>query len=193
MLRSFFGKFSSTQIAKEAATHALSEHERQLIDLCACHANRSLQTLKSNPHGLSADEAADRLDEHGRNEISYTRSLSFWSDIYRRCRSPLVVQLLVIAAVSALIGEFKSTLIVSGMIALSVGLSYVLDRRSSKAVEALGKRVQSHALLLRDGKEVDVPLAEVVPGDIVVLHAGSVIPADLRLLTAKDFLSASRF
>ncbi len=187
MLRSFFGKFSSTQIAKEAATHALSEHERQLIDLCACHANRSLQTLKSNPHGLSADEAADRLDEHGRNEISYTRSLSFWSDIYRRCRSPLVVQLLVIAAVSALIGEFKSTLIVSGMIALSVGLSYVLDRRSSKAVEALGKRVQSHALLLRDGKEVDVPLAEVVPGDIVVLHAGSVIPADLRLLTAKDF------
>ncbi|HNY28697.1 MAG TPA: magnesium-translocating P-type ATPase, partial [Candidatus Sumerlaeota bacterium] len=92
-----------------------------------------------------------------------------------------------IAAVSAVIGEFKSTAIVGGMIALSVGLSYVLDRRSSKAVEALGKRVQSHALLIRDGKEVDVPLAEVVPGDIVVLHAGSVIPADLRLLTAKDF------
>ncbi len=73
------------------------------------------------------------------------------------------------------------------MILLSVGLSYVLDRRSSRAVETLGRRVQSRAMVLRDGKETELPLAELVPGDIVLLNAGSIIPADLRLLSAKDF------
>ena len=74
------------------------------------------------------------------------------------------------------------------MILLSVGLSYVLDRRSNKAVEALGKRVQSSSVVaLRDGKEVEIPISEIVPGDVVLLQAGSIIPADLRLITAKDF------
>ena len=73
------------------------------------------------------------------------------------------------------------------MVLLSVGLSYVLDRRSSNAVESLGKRVQSRTLVLRDGKEKEIKLSDIVPGDIVVLHAGSIIPADLRLLAAKDF------
>ncbi|HNY29097.1 MAG TPA: cation-transporting P-type ATPase, partial [Candidatus Sumerlaeota bacterium] len=83
MLRSLFGKISSTQIVKEAATHSLSEHERRLIELCACQANRSLQTLKTDLQGLNSDEATERLDEYGRNEISHAQSVGFWSDIFR--------------------------------------------------------------------------------------------------------------
>jgi Mg2+-importing ATPase len=104
-----------------------------------------------------------------------------------RFRSPLVIQLLVIALVSAVIGELKSAVIVGAMILLSVGLSYILDRRSSRAVESLGKRVQSRAFTLRDGVETEVRISEIVPGDIVLLQAGSIVPADLRLITAKDF------
>jgi len=70
---------------------------------------------------------------------------------------------------------------------LSVGLSYVLDSRSNRAVEALGRRVQPRTLVLRDGKEVEIKISEIVPGDIVFLQAGSIIPADLRLIVAKDF------
>ena len=73
------------------------------------------------------------------------------------------------------------------MVLLSVGLSYILDRRSSRAVESLGKRVQSRTLVLRDGQETEIKISDVVPGDIVLLQAGSIVPADLRLLAAKDF------
>ena len=119
--------------------------------------------------------------------MSHGKRLGFWADIFRRCRSPLVVQLLIIALVSAFIGEFKSSVIVGAMILLSVGLSYILDRRSSLAVDSLGKRVQSRTLVLRDGQETEIRISEVVPGDIVLLQAGSIVPADLRLLAAKDF------
>jgi len=95
--------------------------------------------------------------------------------------------LMIIAIVSMIIGEIDSTIIVGMMIALSIGLSYILDQKSSKAVEALGKRVKSHVSLLRDGKEIEIPMSDIVPGDIVLLHAGSIIPADLRLIWSKDF------
>jgi len=94
---------------------------------------------------------------------------------------------MIIAIVSMIIGEIDSTIIVGMMIALSIGLSYILDQKSSKAVEALGKRVKSHVSLLRDGKEIEIPMSDIVPGDIVLLHAGSIIPADLRLISSKDF------
>jgi Mg2+-importing ATPase len=71
------------------------------------------------------------------------------------------------------------------MILLSVGLSFILDRRSSRAVEALGKRVQSRVIVLRDNLESEIPISDIVPGDIVILQAGSIIPADLRLISCQ--------
>lgn len=127
------------------------------------------------------------MHKYGHNELAHTKKIGFLADIFNRIKSPLVIQLLIIALVSGFIGEIKSTFIVSCMVLLSVGLSYVLDRRSNNAVEALGKRVQTHVITLRDGKEVEIPISEIVPGDIVLLQAGSIIPADLRLISAKDF------
>lgn len=188
MALTIFSKVSSATITKEARTpHQASDNERLLIEICALPIQEALTRLKTSVSGISTETAEELLDEYGRNELAHSKTLGFWADIYNRCKSPLVVQLLVIAIISAIIGEMKSTAIVSSMIALSVGLSYILDRRSSSAVEALGKRVQSQVVLLRDGKEVELPISEVVPGDIVFLHAGSIIPADLRLITAKDF------
>ena len=165
----------------------VTNHERHLIDLCALPIRDALNALGSSSQGLGSEEADRRLDEYGPNELAHARRAGFWVDIFHRCKSPLVVQLLLIGTVSALIGEIKSTVIVSTMVLLSVGLSLILDRRSNNAVEALGKRVQSRTLVLRDGKEAEVKISEIVPGDVVLLHAGSIIPADLRLLTAKDF------
>ncbi len=161
--------------------------ERRLIDTCTLPAAEALARLESSLSGLRAGEAERRLAEYGPNALSRGSPLGFWVDIYHRCKSPLVVQLLIIALVSGIIGEWKSTAIVGAMVVLSVGLSYVLDRRSGKAVEALGKRVQSRTLVLRDGRELEIRISDVVPGDVVVLQAGSIIPADLRLLSVKDF------
>ena len=165
----------------------VSEQERRLIDLCVRPVGEALAALDAGLRGLSSEEADKRLDEYGLNELSHTRHKGFLIDILERCKSPLVVQLLIIATISGAIGEIKSAIIVSAMVFLSVGLSYILDRRSSKTVEMLGKRVQSRTLVLRDGAETEIRISEVVPGDIVVLHAGSIVPADLRLLSAKDF------
>ncbi|WP_198017611.1 magnesium-translocating P-type ATPase [Syntrophorhabdus aromaticivorans] len=165
----------------------LPEHELRLFGLCAVPVPEALETLGTSLQGLSSEEAEHRLDEYGPNEMAHARRRGFWGDILERCKSPLVIQLLVIAVVSGFIGEIKSTVIVSAMVLLSIGLSYVLDRRSALAVEALGKRVQPRTRLLRDGKEAEVRVSEIVPGDIVFLQTGSIVPADLRLIAARDF------
>ena len=185
---SIFTKISPIAFSKAAkAPHKTSENERHLIEICILDVKDSLAELKTNLSGLTNEEAEERLEEFGLNELAHAKTYNFWTDIFNRLKSPLVIQLLIIAIVSAIIGEIKSTAIVSAMVLLSVGLSYVLDRRSSNAVEALGKRVQSRVILLREGKETELPMSEIVPGDIVLLQAGSIIPADLRLISAKDF------
>ncbi|MDW7968251.1 MAG: HAD-IC family P-type ATPase, partial [Thermoanaerobaculum sp.] len=170
-----------------AAGRMANDGERDFIRLCTLTTAQALEELGTGWAGLSAEEAEHRLAQVGPNELSQRRKLTLLQDLWQRLRSPLVVQLLVIATVSAFIGEAKSAVIVSAMVLLSVGLSFVLDRRSNQAVENLGKRVQSRTTVIRDGVEQEVRISAVVPGDIVVLHAGSIIPADVRLLAAKDF------
>ena len=188
MFKFLYDFFMPSWIRSVASTpHARTEDEKRLLEVCSAPTTHAIEIMGSKDSGLSTEEAEQLLEKHGRNEITRTKRLNFLQDILRRLKSPLVIQLLVIAVVSGIIGELKSALIVSAMIVLSVGLSYVLDRRSSRAVEALGKRVQSRAAVLRDGKETELPLGLLVPGDIVLLQAGSIIPADVRLLSARDF------
>jgi hypothetical protein len=92
-----------------------------------------------------------------------------------------------IAIASLIAQETKSAIIVGCMVFLSVFLSYFQEARSSKAVEKLQKMVKTTVNVVRDGREMEVPLEDIVPGDIVVLAAGSLIPADMRILSAKDF------
>ncbi len=146
-----------------------------------------LQQLGTTANGLSAERAAEFLDEHGANTVAAGGRQSVVMDLLQRCRNPLVIQLLVIATVSYVMGDLRSTIVVGAMLFLSVFLSYIQEARSSRAVEKLQKLVKTTVTVLRDQKEVEVPLEEVVPGDIVVLAAGSLIPADLRILSAKDF------
>ena len=108
-------------------------------------------------------------------------------DLLHRCRNPLVIQLLIIAGVCYITNDLPSTIIVGGMVFLSVFLSYFQEARSSRAVEKLQKLVKTTVTILRDDREAEIPIEGIVPGDIVVLAAGSLIPADLRILSAKDF------
>ena len=146
-----------------------------------------LNRLGSSSNGLSSEQAAKVLDETGPNIVAAGKRASVLRDLLERCRNPLVVQLLVIAIVCYLTGDTPSTVIVGTMVFLSVFLSYIQEARSSRAVEKLQKLVKTTVTVLRDGKETEVLLEEVVPGDVVALTAGSLIPADLRILSAKDF------
>ncbi len=146
-----------------------------------------LSRLGSSSNGLTSERAAQLLDDVGPNAVASGKKHSVIMDLLDRCRNPLVIQLLIIAAVSYFMGDMRSTIVVGGMVFLSVFLSYFQESRSSRAVERLQKLVKTTVTVLRDGKEAEVPLEDIVPGDVVVLAAGSLIPADIRILTAKDF------
>ncbi|HUW70403.1 MAG TPA: magnesium-translocating P-type ATPase [bacterium] len=169
------------------ARAASSVDEKRLVEFCTCPVADMYTRIESKPLGLDEKEADKRLSSFGPNEFSKAMHKSLAADLFERFRSPLVLQLLIIATVSALMGQTVSSVIVGSMILLSVGLSFILDQRSNHEVEALGKRVQSRSYVLRDGVETEIKMAELVPGDVVVLQAGSIVPADVRLIFAKDF------
>ena len=155
--------------------------------LYTCNETDLFAELQTSANGLTSEVAGDRLREVGLNAVAAGRRRSFLFDILERCRNPLVIQLLIIGGVSYLMEDISSAVIVGGMVVLSVFLSYIQETRSTRAVENLQKLVKTTTDVIRDGKQIEVPLEEVVPGDIVVLAAGSIIPADLRVLSAKDF------
>ena len=155
--------------------------------LYSCSETDLFSDLSSSRDGLTAEVAAERLREVGPNTVAAGRRHTFFSDILERCRNPLAIQLLIIALVSYVMGDLRSAMVVGGMVVLSVSLAYFQETRSTRAVEQLQKLVKTTTDVIRDGKQVEVPLEEVVPGDVVVLAAGSLIPADIRVLSAKDF------
>ncbi|MEI6560509.1 MAG: magnesium-translocating P-type ATPase [Verrucomicrobiota bacterium] len=189
MFRTILGKIHPTVFLKaaKAASTSVSEDERRLVDLCKCAPEEALRNLGVSENGLSADEVEAAREKFGPNLLSHKKELGLVMELLQRCKNPLVIQLLVICVVALLMGDYRSAIVVGAMIILSVGLAYVQEHRSSKAVEELQAMVQTDCTVIRDGVEADLPIGDIVPGDIVVLNAGAIIPADLRLLSAKDF------
>jgi Mg2+-importing ATPase len=161
--------------------------ERKLAEVCQASEQEALGLMESRTDGLTADEVEGRLASFGENHLAVAKRHHVLKDLFGRAKDPLVIQLLVICLVSALMGDARAAVMVGAMIFLSVILAYVQERRSSLAVEKLQKLVQTTTRVQREAKAFEVPIAQVVPGDIVLLAAGDIIPADVRVLAAKDF------
>ncbi len=189
MLKSLFQKISPALIVKEAKApaHAASDYERRLAEACALPAPDALRRLETSDRGLASAVVESRREQYGPNEVGAKQRSGAAVEFLQRLRNPLVIQLLVICAVAVVLGDLRSSIIVGGMVLLSVVLAHVQESRSNRAVEKLRELVQTTVVALRDGAETEVNFSELVPGDVVVLHAGSIIPADLRLISTKDF------
>jgi Mg2+-importing ATPase len=137
--------------------------------------------------GLSAAEARAALSRCGPNVFREHQAQSLIVQFLARFRNPLVIILLMASAISAFTGEVANFLIIALIVILSVTLDFVQEYRAGKAAEKLRLAVSVRATVLRDGKNLDVPVAEVVPGDIVMLSAGDLVPADGVVLEARDF------
>jgi Mg2+-importing ATPase len=185
----FSGKLHPAIVHKavKAAATAISEHEQRLMELCMLPVEEVLQRLGVTENGLSNEQVETARKEYGSNILSHRKEAGIVMELLQRCRNPLVIQLLVICVVSLLMGDVRAATVVGAMVLLSVVLAYVQEHRSSKAVEKLNAMVQTNSLVTRGGREYDIPIAEIVPGDIIILQAGALIPADLRLVNAKDF------
>ncbi len=125
--------------------------ERLLVEVCLASDEDALGRMETGVDGLAGAEAEARLAVHGENQLAVVQKHHLLKDLAGRIKDPLVIQLLVICVVSGLMGDARAAIMVGGMIFLSVFLSYVQERRSSRAVEKLQKLVQTTARVLRDG------------------------------------------
>ncbi|HUA53460.1 MAG TPA: magnesium-translocating P-type ATPase [Candidatus Sulfotelmatobacter sp.] len=148
---------------------------------------RLLADLGTAPAGLSADEAARRLARYGPNDATRVKRTPRWLQFLGRFANPLIAILLIASALSAVTGDVASFVIVSGIVLLSVVLDFVQETRAQATVDALRASVAVRARVRRAGAETEVPVEDLVPGDVVMLSAGDLVPADGRLIEARDF------
>jgi Mg2+-importing ATPase len=141
----------------------------------------ALTALGVKRTGLTGEEAAAALEREGANELGHS-GRTLLAVVLAQVRSPLLGLLFVAAAVSIGVGERTSGAIILAIMALSVGLGVFNEFRSEQTLAALRKRTGRRATALRDGAPLELPAAELVPGDVCVLQIGDVVPADLRLL-----------
>ncbi len=139
-----------------------------------------------NAIGLATDEANARLAQFGRNEPAESRTHSVFADIWRVLANPLVLILTIAAVASAFLGEVVDAAIIFIIVGVSAAIDLAQTRRSQGAITRLRDRVAPTATVRRDGDWKEIDRRQVVPGDIIRLSAGDLIPADARLLTARD-------
>lgn len=136
--------------------------------------------------GLTSQEAEARLKGFGPNDPTPHRRRSPILELLRLLLNPLVMILLIAAVASAFLGEKVDAGIIIAIVLMSVIVDFTQTYRSQQAVEQLRQRVAPTATVLRDGQLKDIPRSEVVPGDVVHLSAGDLVPADARLLVSRD-------
>jgi Mg2+-importing ATPase len=168
-----------TEQSKVIETSTSAYWSRQAADL--------LGELHSTPDGLSTTEARERLQQVGPNLLKPRRHDTALRSFIAQFSSPLVLILIFAAIISAIASEWTDAIIVLIIVLASAVLGFIQEYSASNAVEKLRAQVTIKANVLRDGKIQSIPAEEVVPGDIVQLSAGSLIPADGIVLEARDF------
>jgi len=136
--------------------------------------------------GLTQVEAKRRLAQFGPNEPSIAKRTAPLLQLLILLANPLAIMLLVASAISAALGEGLNASIIITMVLLSVALNFIQTYRSQKAVDSIRKEVAPTANVLRDEKWIEIPRREIVPGDVIKLAAGDLVPADAELLQARD-------
>ncbi|MFA6918705.1 MAG: magnesium-translocating P-type ATPase [Patescibacteria group bacterium] len=144
-------------------------------------------SLKSNPKGLSEKEATIRSRKYGLNEICKKKKIHPFIKFLSYFKNPLILILLVAAFISGLTGAFKNSIIITGMVFLSIGLNFYQEHKSNKAAEKIAKKLAVRTTVLRDGKKKEILTKYIVPGDVILLSAGNIVPADGVIFEADDF------
>lgn len=145
-----------------------------------------LQELGTSWEGLSAEAVEQRLEEYGPNAAVREEAARWWTHLLNAFNNAFIFLLLALAAVAALTRDFEAAVIISTMVLISAVLRFTQEYRSNRAAEKLKEMVETTATVTREGVKREVAVDEIVPGDIVHLSAGDMIPADLRLIAAKD-------
>lgn len=138
------------------------------------------QQLNTTPSGLDNTTAIERLSEHGKNEIEDKKKRTVLQMVLHQLTDFMILVLIVVAIISGILGDVTDTLIILAIIIINAVVGFIQEYRSEKAMEALKNMVPSNAKVMREGHPLEIAAADLVPGDVVLLEAGNIIPADIR-------------
>jgi magnesium-transporting ATPase (P-type) len=146
----------------------------------------ALARIDSRPEGLAEEQARERLSRHGPNVIARQKGEGPLKLLWRQVNSPFIWVLIASAALAILMGKVTDGLVVAAVVVLNTLIGFVQEYRAGKAIEALSLMVPENATVVRGGRKVSVPAAQLVPGDVVELASGDKVPADMRLLASRN-------
>ncbi len=141
--------------------------------------------LGTSPEGLTSKEAASRLQKYGPNRLPEPKKRSALIRFLLQFHDILIYLLLVAAAVTAVLDYWVDTAVILGVVVLNAIIGFVQEGKAEDALEAIKKMLSARALVMRDGRHLNIPAEELVPGDVVLLQSGDRVPADLRLFRVK--------
>jgi Ca2+-transporting ATPase len=150
-------------------------------------AEKLMEELASGPKGLKASEVDKRLEYYGLNELPERRSRSLFNLIIKQFKSGLVLILFLAALISYFAGEVIDSWVIIVVIIINAGIGFSQEYRAEKAISSLKKMILKTAKVLRDGHLVNLDAKHLVPGDIIILEEGDQIPADARIIEARNF------
>jgi P-type Mg2+ transporter len=169
-----------------------SNQSEELLSLSALSPEEALLRLGTRLEGLTAAEVQERCGRYGPNQLAAEKRISPLHRLLENVKNPLVILLTGLAIVSYLTGDLRAAIVILAMVLLGIVLRFFQEARADDAAAHLKAMVGTHATAVRDGVEAEIPLAQIVPGDIVRLSAGDMAPADIRVLRCKDlFLNQS--
>lgn len=196
--KSILQKVIESRISKHESFRGLSPSIKTVAEMSA---DKALEYLKSTQQGLNESEVAERQKKYGLNRVSYEQAPRALTQLLRAFATPFTAVLVVIMLVSVFTDiyvvaseerSYKTVIILALMICISGLLRFFTEFRSTKAAEALKHMVTTTAAVRRissatgASERLEVPLEDVVPGDIIYLGAGDMVPGDIRLLSSKD-------
>ncbi|WP_321383072.1 magnesium-translocating P-type ATPase [uncultured Enterococcus sp.] len=160
--------------------------EQDLKKLALLSERELMMELRTSDKGLSEEDAAQRLEEYGPNEVSAQKPTPALLMFIEAFKDPFVYVLALLMIVSALTKDFEAAIVMGLMILASVVITFIQEFRSQKASLALKELIENTTAVTREGTTREIPMDEVVPGDIITLATGDMIPADAVLIWTKD-------
>jgi len=145
-----------------------------------------LSALEADEEGLTEDEARRRLDEYGPNELPSEERPSALQRFLRQFKNVLIYVLLVAAVLTAVLTEWVDTAVILAVVLINAIIGFVQEGRAEKAMESIRGMLSLKAKVVRDGEQRELPAEELVPGDIVLLGSGDRVPADVRIVEARN-------
>src|SRR3989338_2072148 len=152
------------------------------MEFHASETKKVLEEIKSNPDGLSSDDAKKRIEQYGLNELKEGEKISPVKIFLNQFKSIVVWILIAATIISMFLKEYVDSIVILVVLLLIGVLGFIQEYKAERAIEALKRLTSLKAVVLRDGKKVEIDSKDIVPGDILILETGNKIPADARLI-----------